>query len=239
MFYLNRLLLTTPDNIPDGYGGGLDCSKGEDWLILFMILAFVFVIIGLFVWLGKKADASEETSSLSPQESAPQSTQTETPKDTLDDSKFEIPKSSSKQTEEKKEPSCFIPFLKFIVISVLVVVVLFNIAQRCSADNDASPGLTERIATINDVSISTSYSFPISVSITVVAKEDIDDLVLKIEYMDSSRNVLRTEHEHFGDMEEGESRSRNISITSFSWSDLSKLNSCRVTIQDGTVSLFS
>lgn len=61
-----NLLLTDPDNIPDGFGGGFDLNNGG-WAIIGVLLAIILVLIYVIVYFVFKLDkykGKEETKNI-------------------------------------------------------------------------------------------------------------------------------------------------------------------------------
>ncbi len=128
-------------------------------------------------------------------------------------------------------------FLILLLVVVLAAVGIGYCARKDNKESTARPTITERVATSNDIQVTTAYSFPISVAVKVVVYEDIKGLVLKISYLDEQNNVVKTQYEAFGNVYKNNAYERTISITDFSWNELTQIVNCRVSVYDGTVSL--
>lgn len=74
---------------------------------------------------------------------------------------------------------CLVKVLGAMLVIAFIGIVGFNIIQRTLIpNNNAKPKLWERVATIHDIELEESYSFPVSISLKVVPKEDIKDLLI-------------------------------------------------------------
>lgn len=143
----------------------------------------------------------------------------------------------------KEKRSCCSGCLIKLLVTLLVLAALalggFNVFQRVAIKtNKSSPNLFERKATIKDISVSESYSFPVSVKLIITPSSDIEDLEIQINYLDSSGNVLQTQFEKIGDVENGKQYKITVSITDMSTSTALKLNSCVYTVSRGLIDLF-
>lgn len=143
----------------------------------------------------------------------------------------------------KQKKSCCSSCLVKILITLLVLVVLafggFNIFQRIAIKtNTSSPNLFERKATIKDISVSETYSFPANVKLVITPFADIEDLEIQLNYLDASGNVLQTQFEKIGNVERGKQYSVTIWITNMSASTALKLHSCVYTVSRGLIDLF-
>ena len=143
-------------------------------------------------------------------------------------------------SKEKKSScsGCFIKVFVAILIIVAIGLVVFNLIQRfLIPNNNSKPNLVERVATIHDLEIDESYSFPISIEINVTPKEDIDNLVIKVEYADDELNIIKTKYLSFGNVEMGRTYSQKINITDLGLSEIFSIEKCRFSVYSGTISL--
>lgn len=139
--------------------------------------------------------------------------------------------------EEKKKKSCLVPILIFILIIVGVVVLFVKCFDSMNDKNNSKTNLLERKATVQDISITDEYDFPTSIALQIIPKEDIDGLVLTIEYYDSSNSLLKTQTKAIGNVQAGVPETTSINLTDFSLSQIWKIDHCKYYVSAGTVSL--
>ena len=143
-------------------------------------------------------------------------------------------------SKEKKSccSGCLVKVLGAMLVIAFIGIVGFNIIQRTLIpNNNAKPKLWERVATIHDIELEESYSFPVSISLKVVPKEDIKDLTIQINYLDPKQNVIKTDYHNFGNVEKAKTYSTKINITDFGITEIFTIEKCEFSVYSGTVSL--
>lgn len=150
------------------------------------------------------------------------------------------------ETPPHKKKSCLVSFLIFFLIlgSIFLIVRLIvnntnnNRGNEGTSYNSSSPTLTSRKATTNDIHIESDDSNLVSIELLLTPKKDIDDLEITVEYYDKNKTLLKTKVVYYGDVKEGATYSKSISISNFSLSEFFKLSYARYLVTGGTVSYF-
>ncbi|MBQ2702180.1 MAG: hypothetical protein IJF64_04235 [Clostridia bacterium] len=142
--------------------------------------------------------------------------------------------------EKKKSCSgCLVKLLVVVGVLVLIGLVGFNLLQRSKMKiNNSSPGLFERKASARDMELYDSYSFPVSITLTVVPKENIEDLEILIQYLDSSGRIVKSQRKFIGDVRTGGVYEFDIKLTDFTVSQLAVITRCQYAVSGGTISFF-
>lgn len=141
---------------------------------------------------------------------------------------------------------CLIAFIIFIiVISMISATLLFLFSQNSSnsnSENGSSGGIAQiikRDATNNDIEISDSLDIPsLSISLTIHANCDINNLEITLKHYDSNGNLLKTQVEQIGNVVKGSDVTVKIPITDFSLSEVFKIHETRIGVTGGSVSFF-
>lgn len=135
--------------------------------------------------------------------------------------------------------SCLVKLLVFLLIMAGLGLGGFNIFQRVAIKpNKSSPGLFERKAIVQDLQIEESYSFPVSIQLTITPAYDIEDLEIQIDFLDSSGKLLGTQYLEIGDVESGQHYKKKMSITDLTVSEALLAKNCRWTVSRGLISFF-
>lgn len=142
----------------------------------------------------------------------------------------------------KQHKSCFSSCLVKLLIFLLIVgaIAFFGITfiQKAINPNKSNAGLFEREASVKDIEVDDSYSFPISVSLEITPYYDIEDLQLTIYYHNSNGGVIKTQIKQIGDVQKGKTYSFKISLTDFDLSEVLEMDSCTYIVSRGTISYF-
>lgn len=137
---------------------------------------------------------------------------------------------------ENKIKAVLIP----LMIVILIVALCLFIAQvLINKDNNDTPTLTTRKATINDVNIQSDESNLVSIEMIIVPKHDIKDLEITVNYFSSSNKLLKTITENFGDVKKNGRYTKQVYITDFSVSQIFQLSYCEFKVTGGRVSYFA
>lgn len=143
------------------------------------------------------------------------------------------------EKENKKSccSGCLVKMLAVVGAIVLLCLIGFNLLQDKNGVNNSNPNLFERKATVQDITLQESYSFPVSVKYTITPKADIEDLEIKIDFLTSSGELLGTQYLEIGDVSSGRHYTKTMSITQLSASEALLAKKCRWSVSRGTISL--
>lgn len=134
--------------------------------------------------------------------------------------------------------------IKAVLIPLMIVILIFGfcsfIAQiLINKDNNDTPTLITRKATINDINIQKDESNLVSIEMIIVPKRDIEDLEITVNYFSSSNKLLKTVTENFGDVKKNGRYTKQVYITDFSVSQIFQLSYCEYKVTGGRVSYFA
>ncbi len=140
---------------------------------------------------------------------------------------------------KKSCSGCLMKLLVAVFVIIAIIYGGFNVLM-CSANNvnTSTPGLFERKASINDLTINKSYNFPVSISLEFYPKKDIEDLQFLLEYLDSHGNVLKSQVYTVGNVTHGQKYSFKISLSDVGIVNLLSVENCSYAVCSGTVSIF-
>lgn len=146
--------------------------------------------------------------------------------------------SNQNSEEQNQEKSCLPKVLLFILIIAIAFFAITKISGKdFSSCKETVEKATSREIRNSDISVDMNYSSLTNLKLTVTAHNDVRDLTLKIEYVDSNKNVLKTTYANLGNINKGETKTQSYSLSDFSWSQLLKIDGCRFTIESGYVPL--
>lgn len=127
--------------------------------------------------------------------------------------------------------------LFFAIIALLGFLGINGFMNRANTQNKSNTNILERKANIKDIEITESYKFPISIKITITPNVDIEDLELRIDFYNSSNEILYTKYVEFGDVKSGSHYEENVSVLDLDISVISSEKSS-YSVSRGTVKYF-
>ena len=134
--------------------------------------------------------------------------------------------------------SCLVKLLTFFLIVGTVAFFGITFIQKQANPNQSKTGLFEREASVKDLYVEESYSFPISVSWSITPYSNIEDLQLTIYYHNDNGQVIKTQIKQIGDVQKGQTYSFKISLTDFDLSETLEMDRCTYIVSRGTISYF-
>ena len=152
--------------------------------------------------------------------------------------KQEIPESEISKTEiniQKAEDDKFETkfIIGFIVIIVLICAIAVGVTIKSSNEDDKqdeTPITETRNATNKDIIINVN-----NMTLSIQASEKIEGLVVKVNYLDKDKNILKTENVNVGNIAPGNTFQHTLTKSGMQVPDLDKLKSVTVEVIDGTI----
>ena len=135
------------------------------------------------------------------------------------------------KTEDDKFETKFI--IGFIVIMVLICAIAVGVAIKSSNEDDKqdeTPITETRNATNKDIIINVN-----NMTLSIQASEKIEGLVVKVNYLDKDKNILKTENVNVGNIAPGNTFQHTLTKNGMQVPDLDKLKSVTVEVIDGTI----
>lgn len=140
-------------------------------------------------------------------------------------------------------------FLKFLGVIFLIVLIIGGVVfiGKCAykkygdsnANTDGNPILLTRAATVRDISVEQTVKADILLlkdTYIVVPNVDIKNLILMIEFYDSSESLIYTDTHNLGDVVKSQSYTVTVS---HSLSGIMRISKYSYVVKGGTVSYFS
>lgn len=154
-----------------------------------------------------------------------------TRKEEINESEISKVETDIPKTEEDKFETKFI--IGFIVIMVLICVIAVGVAisnQNKADDQNELPVAETRDATNKDIIINVN-----NMTLSIQASEKIEGLVVKVNYLDKNKNILKTENVNVGNIAPGNTFQYTLTKTGMQVPDLDKLKSVTVDVIDGKI----
>ena len=155
-----------------------------------------------------------------------------------DDSKFcsncgeKIKIEEAKPIEEKEGKDSTFIVIMFLLISFLILAFAFSIAYTGNKEDDKIFDLItqKRDATTEDIFVKVENK-----TLYIQASDKIEDLVLKVRYLDKSGKTLKTEDIKVGNITPGNEFSYKLTESGIAFADIGKVHSYKIAVEEGKV----